>query len=170
MDKKEILNDIYNIVKKDLTDIGIPISVCICSEIKLSSAKTRWGCCKQIQSRGNTFFQISISESCFNEPDYLSFIKNTMAHELIHTVKGCFNHGSEFKKYALIAKDAGYDVTVSSRSSIEKSDDEKFNEAKHVLKCVKCGEMYYRLRFSKKRGYINKIRCGKCGGKLIKIK
>ncbi|MDO4300735.1 MAG: hypothetical protein Q4D26_05020 [Clostridia bacterium] len=119
---------------------------------------------------GDYRFYISISENCFKEPDYIQFISNTMAHELIHTVRGCFNHGAKFQGYAVKAAELGYTVNTTSKSSIEKNADDKFNEAKHVLRCRNCGEMYYRFRLPKTPDYIDKIVCGRCRGKLEKIK
>lgn len=170
MSEEELLQNILCKTREDLISLGIPVSDNIAPEIRISKAQRKWGSCKLSKKPGDYRFYISISENCFKEPDYLNFIKNTMAHELIHTAEGCFNHGKRFKAYGKTAEKLGYKITTSSESSIVKSEDEKFNEAKHVLKCTQCGQMYYRLRFPKAKGYINKIRCGRCKGKLIKIK
>lgn len=169
MESKEILKEVFDTVKNELKKIGVPVSESICPNIRLSSAKRNWGSCKKT-SKGNYRFYISISENCFKEPDSIGFIKNVMAHELIHTAEGCFNHGERFKLYSKKAKKAGYDVSVSKKSDVIKSEEELYAEAKHILKCVDCGQLYYRFRFPKEKNYINKIRCGKCKGKLIKIK
>lgn len=170
MDKQKILNNIFLTVKNDLVSLNIPVSNEICPIVRISKAKRRWGSCKMLKKYNAYKFYISISEKCFSEPNYIDFIKNTMAHELIHTVKGCFNHSKEFKYYGYVASKLGYAVTVKSESKLEKSDEEKFKEAKHILKCTVCGQMYYRYRFPKDKNYINKIVCGKCRGRLVKIK
>lgn len=170
MDKQKILNNIFLTVKNDLVSLNIPVSNEICPIVRISKAKRRWGSCKMLKKYNAYKFYISISEKCFSEPNYIDFIKNTMAHELIHTVKGCFNHSKEFKYYGYVASKLGYVVTVKSESKLEKSDEEKFKEAKHILKCTVCGQMYYRYRFPKDKNYINKIVCGKCRGRLVKIK
>ena len=170
MSEEELLQYIFCKARNDLISLGIPVSDDIDPKIRISRAQRKWGSCKLSKKPGDHRFHISISENCFKEPDYVNFIRNTMAHELIHTVEGCFNHGAGFKAYGKIAEKLGYEITVSSKSAVEKSDEEKFNEAKHVLKCTECGQMYYRLRFPKARGYINKIRCGRCRGRLIKVK
>lgn len=170
MKKEEILQKIFIEVKENLKNINIPVSDDISYDIKLSKAKRKWGSCKMSKGKEDYRFYISISENCFKEPDYIQFIRNTMAHELIHTVKGCFNHGAKFQRYARKAAVLGYTVNTTSKSSIEKTDEEKFNEAKHVLICKSCGEIYYRLRFPKNPKYIDKIMCGRCKGKLEKIK
>lgn len=169
MDKEKILKAVYESVRSDLINIGIPVSDCIDPEIKISRAKRRWGSCKRINN-GRYEFSISISDICFNEPECIEFIKNTMAHELIHTVKGCFDHGILFKAYGKKAGEKGYVINTANKSSVVKSEEEMFNESKHILKCRKCGKLYFRLRFPKKKDYIKKIRCGVCGGKLDKIK
>ena len=169
MNKEEILKSIFENVKYDLEDIGIPVSENIDPYIRISRAKRRWGSCKKING-GRYKFCISISDICFNEPEYIDFIKNTMAHEIIHTAKGCFDHGRLFKTYGKMAEKKGYIVNISDKSSVVKSEEELFDEARHVLKCSKCGKLYFRLRFPSKKGYINRIRCGVCGEKLDKIK
>lgn len=45
-------------------------------------------------------------------------IRGTMFHELIHTCKGCFNHGAPFKRAASIVN-AKYGVRVSRLTSPE---------------------------------------------------
>lgn len=170
MDKQKILNDIFLIVKNDLLSLNIPVSNEICPIVRISKAKRQWGSCKMSKKYNDYKFYISISENCFSEPNYIDFIKNTVAHELIHTVKGCFNHSKGFKYYSYVASKLGYNVTVKSESKLEKSDEEKFKEANHILKCTVCGQLYYRYRFPKDKNYINKIVCGKCRGRLVKIK
>lgn len=170
MDKERIINEIFEKVYYDFIRINIPVSDSINPDIKLSKAQRKWGSCKRSKKSNDYRFHISISENCFKEPDYIQFISNIMAHELIHTVKGCFNHGAKFQSYARKAAVLGYTVNTTSKSSIEKTDDEKFNEAKHVLRCKNCGEIYYRFRFPKDPKYIDKIMCGRCKGRLEKIK
>ncbi len=170
MDKQKLLNDTFLKVKNDLLSLDIPISSEICPIVRLSKAKRQWGSCKMSKKYGEYKFYISISENCFSEPDYINFIKNTMAHELIHTVKECFNHGKVFKYYSGVVSKLGYIVTVKSDSKVVKNDAKKFNDANHILKCTVCGQLYYRYRFPKDKSYINKIACGKCKGRLVKIK
>lgn len=170
MDKNKVVQNIFTDVKNDIKKIGIPVSENINPNIKLSKAKRRWGSCKISNIKGDYKYHISISEICFKEPNHIEFIKNTIAHELIHTICGCFNHGKIFKYYSNILENAGYKVKTATKSSLVKSDEEKIQEAKHILKCTVCGEMYYRFRFPKEKDYIRRIRCGKCSGKLEKIK
>lgn len=170
MDKEKIINEIFKKVYFDFIRINIPVSDSINPDVKLSRAQRKWGSCKMSKKPNDYRFHISISENCFKEPDYIQFISDTMAHELIHTVKGCFNHGAKFQSYARKAAVLGYTVNTTSKSSVEKTDDEKFNEAKHVLRCKSCGEIYYRFRFPKDPKYIDKIMCGRCRGRLEKIK
>lgn len=170
MNKNEIVQSIFVKVKSDLIRLGIPVSESICPVVKISKAKRQWGSCKMSKKQNDYRYCISISYSCFDEPNYVEFIKNTMAHELIHTIDGCFNHGTKFKYYSLVVSNIGYTVVTKSESSIEKTPDEKFNGAKHILKCTVCSQLYYRYRFPKDKNYINRIVCGKCRGKLIKIK
>lgn len=97
-------------------------------------------------------------------------IKNTIAHELIHCIPLCNDHGIYFKKYAeYINYKLGYDIKRVGnkkedylKSNIEfKEDKEKYN---YKIICGKCGQVIYRKRLIK--NFVNKYRCKKCMGKF----
>ena len=84
-------------------------------------------------------------------------IKNVIAHELIHTVQGCFNHGYMFRAYANKLNRLGYNVEI-------KNNDKQFGQNiqyKYKLTCLKCGKVFYRHRLAK-----GDIRHSSCGGKI----
>lgn len=97
--------------------------------------------------------------------------KNTIMHELIHTCKGCFNHGPEFQSRAgIVNRRLGYNVHTTS-------DSEQLKAAGVVLKetaynygivCDKCGYMVQkRKRWSSTLERIGDFRHGgMCGGNL----
>ena len=60
-------------------------------------AKCRWGQCKKV---GLGVYEISIAESLLqdNAPDQK--LKDTIVHELLHTVYGCFKHTGKWKLLA----------------------------------------------------------------------
>lgn len=84
-------------------------------------------------------------------------IKNVIAHELIHTVKGCFNHDYMFRAYARSLNLLGYNVEI-------KNHDKQFGKSisyKYKLTCLKCGAVFYRHRLCK-----GDIRHGSCSGEI----
>ena len=60
-------------------------------------AKRRLGQCKKA---GLGLFDINISEALLNDDIDDQISLDTIMHELLHTVQGCFNHGEKWKSYA----------------------------------------------------------------------
>ena len=77
----------------DLNALNIPISKSIL--FKENTGFSRFGYCKKTPS-GETDFVVAINK-WFEEDKP---IKETIMHELIHTVYGCYNHGKKFHQYA----------------------------------------------------------------------
>ena len=68
-------------------------------EIKINSrAKSRWGRCSY--NRLTDSYTIEISDRLVADNVDDMALANTLAHEMLHTVKGCMNHGAEWKAYA----------------------------------------------------------------------
>lgn len=101
---------------------------------------------------------------------------STLAHETIHTLVGCFNHGPNFKAvgeklasiYSGIAInrvscDPEYKQYMHGKRLYTSTGDRQF---KYKIVCPKCGQIIYRERLSKLVKSPDKFRCGKCGGKF----
>ena len=90
-------------------------------------------------------------------------IKNTLLHELIHTIDGCFNHGDRFKYYAEeVNQKYGYHVARTSNV-------EKFKEQikyKYAIKCTTCGKTQKFVKKAKSVKYPCLYKCI-CGGHFI---
>ena len=95
----EILQD----VRRELISVGIPVSPNIKGLRINTRTKKRLGCCQKEKRQGqHEAYIIEISKnvlSCREED-----IRMIMAHELIHTCPGCFDHGKKWKKYASVAR------------------------------------------------------------------
>ena len=77
-------------------------------------------------------------------------IRNTIAHETIHTVPGCFNHGKKFQQVARMLDADGYDVSTRDYDEAYTAYREQKREAKPVfyIFCPNCGkkmDKYVRL-------------------------
>lgn len=96
-------------------------------------------------------------------------LMTTMIHEILHTVKGCNNHGVNWKNAAgkIMAKYPEYNITRCT-SSEEKGID-VMETYKYVLKCTKCGALHGSTRMSKSVKHPEFYRC-KCKGELIRVK
>ena len=192
MNLDEKLNILYAQCIKELKEIGIDVLDENIGEIQIVISKRnnkRYGCCKQelpnkktkyIEQIGRKRFIryakydkhiIEISKWVLELDDKI--IKNTIIHELIHCMPYCNNHGKQFKKYAeYINKKLGYNISRLgnkkedyNRSNKEYNDEQKYN---YKIICENCNQTFYRQRIAKR--FVNKYRCGKCGGKLILYK
>lgn len=146
--------ELFHEVKNELKDI-VPYSQNISPSLGVLRTKRTLGRCYSMY--GN--FRISLSKYLFECSEEL--IKNVIAHEIIHTVKGCFNHKTNFQYYAnLVNFKLGYNIEVRN------SNKEFQPPKKYKLTCVECGTVYYRDRLCK-RSIINEdYVCGRDKGKL----
>lgn len=129
--------------KSDLKRIGVPISKYIQGGVFVNNCKSSLGRCRKF---GVDMFQIQISKyllKCDKE-----LIKNTIYHELIHSIPKCFNHGYNFCYYAnMINKMLGANVVIKNR-------DKQFGEQlqyKYKITCKKCHAVFYRHKLPKYR-------------------
>lgn len=113
--------------------------------------------------------EIAINKRLLDEeiPDII--LKNTIAHELIHTIDYCGNHGTEFKKYAkIVSENLGYNIgTYVSREENEiVSRKYAGKEKKYFIFCPNCGWEYgYKIKAAAwKRP--QDFYCGKCGSEI----
>ena len=114
------------IVKLDA--LNVPISKDIL--FKTNTGFSRFGFCKKTP-RGETAFVIAINK--WFEDD-LGLIE-TIMHELVHTVDGCYNHGAKFHKIAeMINQEYNLNITVVGHY--------KLNEKAYKCAAVKKGTGY----------------------------
>ncbi len=75
-------------------------------------AKNRLGVCRHRRSMGYTYNIIGVSDwvlEKFSDKD----IKDTIIHELLHTIEGCNNHGRKWQQYArLVNRELGYNIST----------------------------------------------------------
>ena len=76
-----------------LNALNLPISNDIL--FKTNTGFSKYGFCKKTP-KGETAFVIAINK--WFEDDL--GLEETIMHELVHTIDGCYNHGAKFHKYA----------------------------------------------------------------------
>ena len=142
-------------------------------------AKKRWGQCARIAPDS---FEISISAMLLADevPDISA--KQTIIHELLHTVDGCHDHQGKWKTYAdyVNQRYPQYNIKrVSSYTEMGVTPPENRTASSagpavsgggYVLRCLGCGEVMVRLRKSRVITYYKRYRCSKCGGRLERLK
>ena len=156
MDKSNLLQSIYKDVLTDFDRLKIPYAKNVPIVIN-SRAKRRQGCCKKKDGK----FIIEISEFVLDYP--VDEIKNVVAHEIIHTCYGCFNHQKRFKAYGQKLKALGYNVTTTYKGE-DKTPAEL--DARYMAVCQDCGEVIYRIKRSPLIIHPEKYRCARCRGKF----
>jgi len=164
MDKAK-LNEILKEVIKEAQELKIPVPDTISERIIINSRpRKRYGCCRK---KGREF-SIEISEFVLGCEE--SKVKQIVAHEVLHTCEGCYDHGEKWKLYA-DAMNKAYGYNIRRVSSLEelglspKEEGKGDTKVRYIIKCRKCGKEYPRQRASRVTQNIKQYRC-RCGGKL----
>lgn len=167
------IKDLYEKVIKEAKQLDIPISNKLKEDVIINNrAKSRFGCCKKIKKGSKEIYEIELSYRLMNCEEKV--IKQTLAHEILHTCPGCDNHGNTWKSYAKKMNDVyGYNIKrtdtsenlgIKNESLIKES-----LKANYILVCKKCGTKFSRTRMSNLVKHPSNYRC-KCGGALERVK
>lgn len=153
-----LLKKCREILKKE----GIPASDNIADIVINRKAKSRFGKC----TNKNGIFQIEISSELLQLDDRK--IETVILHELIHTCRGCMNHGKRWKAYAeVLNKKYGYEITIrTSYEHLGLKPPESKETVKYMVVCRSCGAQFPRKRMCRLVENVDRYRCGKCGGNL----
>lgn len=145
-----------------LKSAGIPLSDNISPEIKINSrAKKRLGCC--IFKDSVNYIEVS---AVFMDKEHSDLLEETIAHELLHTCKGCKNHGERWKYYASVLNSTyGYNIKRTVDFKDKAITQPPVN---YIIVCQSCGIQISRAKMSKLVKYPHRYRC-KCGGRLKRI-
>lgn len=130
-------------------------------------AKKRWGQCKYAYGK----FEISIAQILLDERNSLDGLKSTIMHELLHTCKGCLNHGDEWKRLAdIVSHYYGYKIERTASeddkgicAELRVSATTNYN---YIVRCTGCGNEIKHERMGNVVKNPSRYRCGRCHGKL----
>ena len=153
------------ICKADLDGLGIKYGKVANWSVN-TRAKCRLGQCRKI---GVGLFDINISDALLKDDIDEQVALNTIMHELLHTVNGCFKHTGKWKIYAeyINNKLPDYNIKrIATQSEMELIIKPKQPVYKYILRCTNCGAEIKRQKLSKVVVNYKRYRCGKCGGKL----
>lgn len=154
---------IFDKLRDDFIRNQIPIpNDLIINELHYMNSVTALGKCKK--EKGHFYIYLS-RYATENE----KLIRNTLAHELVHTILGCMNHGQNFHRYGNMVQEK-LGISISTRASEEDVHQSgvakvRIEKAEYKIKCEKCGKIIYRQKRSKLVIHLEKYRCS-CGGKL----
>lgn len=154
------MKDLQKLAKEcmsELDAIGVEYGNVI--EFKINTrAKSRWGQCRRII--GNTY-SINITNELLRDDLSDRPCKETIFHELIHTCKGCMNHGYEWQRIADLVNDC-YGYNIKRATSSEEKGVEMVKVYKYCFKCTNCGSVVKRNRASDFTRNYKRYGCGKC--------
>lgn len=154
-------------VLKEMKHINIFPDGKIASVKENRRARKRLGCCRMKQAEEGNEFEIEISRHLESMDD--RFIKEVIAHELLHSCRGCMNHGSQWKELAAKMNSAyGYHIKRTIECGKENGDSGAPDRRKYryCIQCKKCGNTTYRMRKSRVVTDVVHYRCAVCGGRL----
>jgi len=132
-------------------------------------AKARWGYCVKV-SKG--LFDIQIAAALLQDDVDDQAVKDTIVHELLHTIPGCFKHTGKWKQYANTINRLLPQYKIKRGYSYEEKGLEDLRpkpQCRYILKCLRCGSEIGRQRMSAAVEHPEHYRC-KCGGRLTRIK
>lgn len=157
------LKALFNECMSEVKAIGIEPGNIVDVSIN-TRAKKRWGQCKY----SNGVYTINISNRLLADELDDMVAKNTITHEILHSCKGCMNHGPEWKALADKVNNAypGYNIkrtTSCEEKGIEAPPPRPF---RYEVFCVDCGTSYKYKRISRVVENPSRFCCGKCKGQL----
>lgn len=163
------LNNIYNEAVEMILEAGIPLDPWKIERVELNTrAKRRWGQCRYLPN-GN--YEININAELVRQSKEGAL--NTIIHELLHASKDGGGHNGKWKEYANIINNT-YNINVKrTNSAEEKGITEpiiKETDYKYILECKQCNYKYKRMRRSNFVNYYEDYTCGRCGGRIKRIK
>lgn len=156
--------NIFEEMIRQFTLAGIPLPLGkIDTRLHFSRSSTRLGSCRK--ERG--MYKISLSVYILEDKEA---VQSTIAHELVHTCRGCMNHGSSFQRTGRMVE-TKLGIPVSSKASREESErsgikDAYIKKARYRIRCRNCDAVLYRQKKSALVLNPDRYRCGKCGGRL----
>ena len=111
-------------------------------------------------------------------PNLLSFtedgekiIRETIAHELCHTLPGCMNHGRDFHRKAdSIYRLMGYHIDTKADVDSSAYFQKYLPQTDYMLICDKCGNQVPVARLSDPVKNPTNYNCAKCGGNIDSYK
>ncbi|MCR5482189.1 MAG: hypothetical protein K6F52_05280 [Clostridia bacterium] len=145
-------------------------------------AKCRFGACRRDYKTGS--FIIELAEAMLTAP--LKSIRQTLIHEVLHTIEGCHSHGGRWQRCAdIVNREFGYNVKRASTPEENGITDPAFieyhrkreflnsakaaSESKYLVVCTKCGAEFPRMKMCRIIESPHMYRC-RCGGKLKRIR
>lgn len=171
---QEKLDRVFNECIEELNAIEVPFRRITDVTVNYR-AKSRWGQCKTEYDEYGLCFSINISAILLTDEAPEKGLKETVIHEILHTVKNGMCHTGEWLKWVEVVNDCyGYHIKRTNTAEDKGIDAEVFKAArtqkiKYRFRCADCGAEINRTRESNFTKHYTMYRCGKCHGKIVKV-
>lgn len=153
-------DNLLQVVIAEAKALNIPVSPCILSAVKINKrAKTRFGRCI-VAANGQC--TIELSARLLNSSERAC--KEVLAHEVLHSCKGCRDHQTLWKSYAKLMNQV-YGYNIQRTHSCEELGVNDNNPVRYQLQCQDCGAVLLRMKKSPLISHPERYRC-RCGGRL----
>jgi len=148
----------------DLKSIGIKQGTV--KEWIINTRASSWlGKCRKLPDGS---YQISIIEALLFDEVQDKVLKNTIMHELLHTVEGSMKHTGRWLLNAQSVNKRLPNYNIKRTNELPKID-RNSTQYQYAVKCVCCGGIYYRTKMSNIIKNPERYRCGVCHGELKRI-
>lgn len=163
MEQERDLDALLAEIMAQLRGLKIPLSDRIAPHVEVNDrAVARFGCCKYRDGQ----YTIEVARRVARGPE--QSLRETLAHELLHTCYGCRNHGKRWKLYAQRAGEA-YGYRIARSATEEELGVGEARACRYLLRCTACGAQFKRFRTSPLVEHPERYRC-RCGGRLERVK
>lgn len=163
MEQERDLDVLLAEVAAQLRAVKIPLADGIAPHVEINDrAVARFGCCKYRDGR----YTIEVARRVALGPE--QSLRETLAHELLHTCHGCRNHGKRWKMYAQRAGEV-YGYRIARSATEEELGVGEARACRYLLRCTACGAQFKRFRTSALVEHPERYRC-RCGGRLERVK
>lgn len=129
-----------------------------------SRAKHRWGQCEEYLPGK---FCIEINRQLLNEENDEKGLIETILHELLHSCKGCMNHGHSWVSLAQQVNNK-YNLNIKRTNSAADKGIVTEIPHKYAVKCPECGKIWYRDRMCNLVEHPERFRCNACKKNLVR--
>lgn len=107
-------------------------------DVRLFESATTWGQCRQYGDQ----FIISLNSHLL-ELEKVDPALETLLHEILHTIRGCWNHGPKWKRLAgQLNSRYGCDIKTTATASEKGANAVIAKHFKYYIQCKKCGEQH----------------------------
>lgn len=158
-------------VYQDLIQARLPLDdIDWCIDIN-PRLRTAMGRCMHIPEG----FRIEMNQKLL-ETGNLDAIKHVLAHEFIHMLPGCFNHGEHFKYWAALLERQNPDYAVTSKFHADQFGLERGiavnpeSQKRYAVECPKCHRRVYRKRMCPVIEHPSNYMCPQCKARLVRVK